>query len=265
MKRVKGSRPPAHLLFTKTQVARTLMLPRRALDRMIEQGILQPVTPEGEKAYFYAADIAGVLSVIEDKVHLSKIWNRVLVAYARSARNERKIDEILSLLGAKEERLPMEEWAIEKLFNKISSCLKKDLRTLSADEVFEWAKTFLAMDHEYLAVVTHFLKTSEPWFQPLLLGQKILDHAPRHLFSDRKDLEVVYGYFMFAFRSFRQESYFHCRTLTGSAKTAGLKFPDIKDNNITREITRLIALGIPDRVPQQLGALKPYARSKKLH
>lgn len=263
MAQAKGRRPLEHLLFTKGQVARTLMLPVKAINQMISQGILQPVTPEGKKPMFHASDIAAVLSVIEDKVHLSKIWNHTLVAYERSARNERKIEEIVSLLGASEKTLPLEQEAIEKLFDKISKLLGKDLHFLSAEEILEWARTFLAMDQHYLVTAAHFLQTKEPWHLPLLFGHRMLEHAPRDLYATRKDLEHVYSYFEWAFRSFKHEAYFYCRVLTGSAKSANLKFPDARDGNVTRAITKLIRMAVQDNIPAHLESVPQSLRQSR--
>ena len=259
MAQAKGRRPPEHLLLSKVQVARTLGLPPAAVSKMIVQGILVPVTGEGEKPKFHVSDVAEILPLIEKKVHLSKIWNRILATHARCVRNERRIDDILALLGAKEETLPLEEWAMDRLFNRISKYLKMDLRFLTAEEVLEWAKVFIGMDMSYLRVAALFFNTQEPWYMPMLLGQKMVDEAPREEFSDHKDLSAAYGYFTYAFRSFREQAYFFCRTVTGSAKEANRKFPE-RTGNLTREITRLISLGLAEAaVPP-----KP-ARKSKLH
>src|SRR5580692_3286004 len=107
MASIRGSRPPRELLLTQREVAKTLCISLSAVKKMITQGILQPITPSEERQQlFYISDVAEVLKVVEDKVHLSKIWNRALVAYTVSRRVERKLDEVLELFGAKERRLP---------------------------------------------------------------------------------------------------------------------------------------------------------------
>ncbi len=251
----KGRRPPDHLLLTKVQTARALSLPVKAINKMISQGILEPVTPEGEiPVRFHVSDVAAVLEVIEKKTHLSKIWNRSLVADVRSKRVERKLDEVLTLLGAKEERLPTDQIAVERLFLKISNHLKRrNLHLLSADEVMKWARTFIQMDENYLKIAAHWLETQEPWFQPMLLGQKMLEQAPRELFSLRKDLEDVYGYLQAALRSFKHSAYFYCRILLGSARKAAAMFPEVQGDSTTRSIAQLIAMGMPDGVAHKLG------------
>jgi hypothetical protein len=242
---------PDDLLLTKVEVARTLCVTLGAVNKMIAQGILQSCNPAGAKPMFHISDVAEVLKVVEDRVHLSKIYNRALTAYAVGKRVERKLDEVLDLFGAKERRLPEDPYDIEAMYRRVANALKSDLRTLTAVEVMDWAKVFLSVDETYLILAAHFMKTQEPWLHFIMLGQQMVSKAPRDFFHAQKDLEVAYAYFSFALRSMRQAAYFFCRLRDGAAE-ANKAFPEARDGDVTRGISHLVRIAMKEDIRLKL-------------
>lgn len=213
---------------------------------MVETGLLEPVATRPMR--FHVSNLRDVQKITEDKVHISKIWNRAFQAHVRVQRLEAKVEELTSLLGAASPTLSVEKEDIVSLYKHFFKAAKVRILTLTAEEVMDWAKVLLSVDEHYLILAAHHLNTREPWQHMLWFARHVIESAPRQLFKTEKQLEVAYSYFLYAYRHLRQVSYFYCRTQRG-AKEANLRFPEARDGNVTRAISALVSATLAGQKP----------------
>lgn len=208
-----------------------------AISRLIRTGVLEPVTLRPQR--FHIQDVNEVRKMVQDKVHISKIWNHAFLAHQGVRHLEKKLNTLLEMLQVTSSILPTGEIEVRALFKKIYKT-SRSRPILTAEEVMDWAKIFLAIDENYLVLAAGHLKTSEPWQQVLWFSQHLLETAPTELFPADKGLEAAYHYLSYAHRHLRQVSYFYCRVLHG-AKEAGRCIPEAQSGDTTNEISAIVA------------------------
>ena len=207
------------------------------ISRLVATGVLEPVTFKPQR--FHLSDISEVRQLVQDKVHISKIWNHAFLAHQGVKHLEKRLDTLMEMLQVGSGILPTGEADVRGLFKKIYNTARSN-RLLPAVEVMDWAKILLAMDEHYLVLAAGHLNTKEPWQQVLWFAQRLLEVAPRELFRTDKGLEAAYHYLTYAHRHIRQVSYFYCRVLCG-AREADRRIPEAQGGNVTTEISAIVS------------------------
>ena len=155
-------------------------------------------------------------------------------------RNEQRLDRFLYTIGARVKSLPMEEGEMRKLDTDIRRMLRQDLAKVDIKEVLEWARVFLALDSNYLALCEEVFERRDPWYPWVELSDRMMGACPVKDLKCRQDLAAAYGYLDLGRKNVSYQSFFYCRNTKGSA-AALTRFPVyLKDPRVTRAVIGLI-------------------------
>jgi hypothetical protein len=214
-------------LITAEEAAESLGVSTAMIHKMTTRGLLSPVDfGKRRLKYFRRAEVAAVASIRMTKLDLATTANMAVRALALAQSNDRRLDELSSILGLQGTSLSLEENEVVALFIKTQDALKEDCAP-TASEIREWAKVFLRISEEYLRVVVLHTAAPEPWKPFMLLGEKLAEEAPREKFSKDDLLTASYGFLEVARRHLRHVAYFYIRNERG-APTANKKFPNVE-------------------------------------
>ena len=223
---MKRTRSQDDLLLTRIETARALNVPAKAISRLIEKGVLEPAKVEGTKQWFYISDISAAAEALEQKLDIVSLAHTALKAYAVATRTERKLDQVLQLLGVRDKPIRLSKTAMMGLYYRCRDILRSDLSDLSVETLMSWAKDLLGIGEEYLILLAFYTKNREPWAPILWAAQRMMESASG---AKEKELQSAYAYLDFARRCFRQTAYFYCRFQVGREE-ADLRFPEAKGN-----------------------------------
>ena len=235
----KGIPSTNDCLLTRVEVAQALNIPIVAINRFIRSGILEPARIVNEQKFFHVADVQKLIDMkLTSRSHVSSVFSTVLRNTAATARVERKLNDLLELMGVTETPLVLDERHIMRIYKGANSMLKRDLRVVSATELMEWGKTLIRIDQNFLVVAAHILKNREPW-QPLMwFANTVMEHKK---WQDTIELKTAFTYFDYAARHFRQVAYFFCRFQNGR-KEADRRIPDANTGDVSRQISMLMTM-----------------------
>jgi hypothetical protein len=186
----------------------------RTLDKMVQQGLLTTVM-RGRKGYFYRTDVTAVLQVFDGRTDFASTTNLAMRAFVRAETCEKKLAELLDMLGFTTAALGTEDGEIERLYMKAKEYMAIEEPVFEAAPLFYFAKSCLATTEHYFALVGQRTHDAEPWRPFLEATQKLCELAPRKIFNQDQELASAYGYLEAARRHVRATSYFFVRATEG--------------------------------------------------
>ena len=228
-------------IVTIEEAARILGVCHRMVHKLVRDRLLHPVPlpgPNKLKKYFRLADVAAYAETQTKKISLADVATMADRAYAVSCGNEKRITNLMRVLGLDSKVLETTEEAV------VSLVLRMEDTTLSppvpkAKDVMEWARTFLAVNEGYLNLVASYTASEEPWAPFMHLAQVLSEGMPTDALVADKELEEAYGYLEAGRRNLRHVGYFYIRERHGSKK-ADMLFP-VEEDYATPVMTMLYA------------------------
>lgn len=232
--RGKGRRGPDDSLLTKKQAADHLGVPTTTISEMVRNKVLESVR-FNRKPYFYLSDVNNAARVVASGITLVKANTAALQALAKVARLERKMADMLYVLGVENRFEPLDHELVIQRHARVLDQLRRSNKKLTAATILEWARFYFALDEGFFLYATAVLGTKEPWLPFIKLGVVLL--AERN----QEDLErsTAFEFLAAAVRSARCAAYLVCRGRYGEGK-ANLAFPDAKDADVVLSILALI-------------------------
>lgn len=215
-----GRRESEDKTVSKADAAQLLGVSLSTLTVFTKKGILSPAI-EGErsspKTRYLLSDISSVLEALNKKWNLVSIGHTALRAYVTAKRAERKVNELLTMMGLHERELPTDEESVQALYIQAQDDLKKT--AFSAEEVLFWSRVFLKIGEEYFSLVETYTGSTEPWRYFLLLGQHLATQKGGVSPADI-ERQAAYRYLTYARQNMRSAAYFSIREKYGHRKAA---------------------------------------------
>lgn len=140
-------------------------------------------------------------------------YTLALQAIAIARRAERQLEEIRDYLGLATYNLGVEK---EDVIQFYEEARQSNLQVLLAQPFQVWSKKLLAIDEDYLSLVTNYTEDKEPWLVFMQLAQTLYRLA---------DTTEVRARIDFARRSLRNVAYFCARRTLGK-RAANVQFND---------------------------------------
>ena len=216
-------------LITAKEAAELLGITAGMVRKLARSGLLSPTLKNDGKKFrqFYdRSEISVLMGLRATKMNLPEVANTAVRALALAQINERRIDEVRSMLGMDIVPLSVEEQDVLLLYMKAQDARSED-RQPGAEEITSWARTLLSITESYLRVVSLHTGDEDPWKDFMLLADKWLGDAPREQFSTNRVLQAAYSLLEIGRRHLRQVAYFYSRSQHGR-DAAGLKFPNVE-------------------------------------
>ena len=171
----------------------------------------------------------------DEPIDFTTLSARADLAYATSLNVERRLNDLMDLLGANRNTLDMRQFAVVELDRAVSTALLEV--DPSIEEIRRWAGVFFAVDEAYLLLVKKYVGTEEPWKKLMDLGYKLAVDAPYERFDAKPELRVAYAYLRAARTQLRTVAYFYCRETHGKDLTEQVFG---KKSNVTTRIMGLL-------------------------
>jgi len=153
-------------------------------------------------------------------------------------RIERRLNEVLKLIGARFNPLKDDRKSVETLHARMEQLMQTPTEHLAAEDVFKWARLLMRIDAPYLQAIKDVLGENEPWDIPVHFGQHLLTHAPVSTFHVDINLAGAYGYLNYAQEQLVRVAYMTARKLYGPV-IANRKFPEVQ-GDVNEAILALI-------------------------
>jgi hypothetical protein len=229
-------------LITLKQAADLLCCTTQHVYVFVRQGLLRPQYPEGksltEGQHFFEEEVSALVEAKAMGSDMPTVAAMARQAFVSSRMLERTVEQLLEVLGAKIPRLPPDKDSVLALYIQAEDALHSS-ELPSAKEVLDWARVFYGLHEDYLALVTVYVGTDEPWRIFMDLAQKLYNEAP--VGTADKELEAAYGYLAVSVRNARNVAYFYVRHRLGRIVASDV-FP-----NTTGDVhEEIIALAFPD-------------------
>ena len=200
---------------TVDAAARLLRVTRATIFNYRRRGLLVSGYRKDRKTYFRRVDVLAIKQTkhgTRDIVEVSHLATRAL---AQSEQCERKLNELLGLLGLTNVALDTSEKGIRDLYERLRILAKARDPLTIASQVFHIAKSILAVDEAYLQLVAKYVSAEEPWDVFLAASNKIAELMPVRWLSTDPELAASYGYLNAARRHIRSVAYFYVRAMSG--------------------------------------------------
>jgi len=208
------------------EAARLLKIETQTLHQMVRRGLIRPVARgAANRLRFHLSDIAAASRIRNARLELHLVSNVAHQALAIAEMNERRLDELYTLLGIGSSPLDTEQEAVIKLFSRAEHLLEHEAPLLSTEEVKTWARILLAMTEAYLRLVEETVGRAETWKVFVDLAEKLCEQAPRSQFNFHKDLEAAYGFLEAGRRNIFSCAFFFVRNRHGYEVATDL-FPE---------------------------------------
>jgi len=211
-------------LVTQTEAAKLLGVPPKAVLRLIERGILEPVAQRGTKRWFDLRDVSAASDALEQKLSFAGILETSVRAHTAATRVERKINALMEFFGMETLQPQPTKPQVEAHFAQ-GDRLALGSESLSPADMMRWAKIIMRIDSSYLTLVGHYLKKKEPWVVFLLGTDRALRAVPIEQMQDDPDTVMAVSMLSYARKCLVGEAYIYCRFTLGRQK-ADIKFPD---------------------------------------
>lgn len=232
--RGKGRRLPDDGLLTKKQAADHLGVPLATISEMVRNKVLQAYR-FNRKSHFYLSDLNAAARSLCSGITLVKAHATALQALAKVAQLERKMADMLVVLGVDHEFQPLTEELVIEKHQRVLDQLRRPQKDVTAAELMQWARFYFTLDEGFFLFATAVLGTKEPWLPFMRLGVALLTER------NQGDLEksAAFEFLSAAIRSARCAAYLVCRGRYGEGK-ANLAFPDTKDASLSLSILALV-------------------------
>lgn len=201
-------------LLTRKAAAGVLKVTPRTLTNYVTQGLLTPVV-EQRKICFRRADVIALAEAFNNGNDLASVTNTAIRALVRVEQCERKLNELLSLLGFTTVTLSTSEKGILELYARAKDMLTLEEPIFIAGQVFHFAKELLAFNEDYLRLVEHHTGEGEPWRVYLGACEKLCQLTPVSRLEHDHELATAYSYVTAARRHVRAVAYFYVRMIHG--------------------------------------------------
>jgi len=209
-----GSDPAGTL--SAQEAARLLKVTTQTLRQMVKKGTIRPIANgSASRLRFHLSDIATASRIRNAKLEPHMISNVAHQALALAEMNERRLDELYSLLGIGYSPLPTDADSVTALFLDAEYLLESGKVELAVDDVRKWARVFLAITESYLRLVEDTIGKAETWNVFVCLAEKLCEQAPRTEFNFHKDIESAYGFLEAGRRNLFSCAFFFVRNRHG--------------------------------------------------
>ena len=206
---------PADML-TPGAAAKLLKVTTRTLNNYVSQGLLQAVY-EQRRCFFRRADVIALAEVFNEGNDLAAVATTAIRALIRAEQCEKRLNELLSLLGFTTVSLVTTEPGILELYHRAIRMHSNEEPIVIAAQVFQFAKELLAFNEEYLRLVEHHTGDDEPWRVYLVACEKLTALTPFDRMVHDLELSTAYSYVVAARRHIRSVAYFYVRARHGAA------------------------------------------------
>lgn len=234
----RGSRGHEDLL-TRKEAADWLSMPLHTIRKLVERQILEPAHVENQVMWFRQEDVVNVARSLQRGVTLTSASHHALQALAIAQRTERMLSDVMETLGSRYTPLSTEPEDVEELYERAEGMFRGSTEEMTAEQVRGWARIFFALNRGYLLLIENLTGAKEPWRVLLDAATKMMDEAPRRFFEQKPDLALAYSLLDSARQSFRQESYFYCRSRY-STKAAEMTFPETNGRDVNELILSML-------------------------
>ena len=225
------------------EAAKLLGVTDRTVRNYIDNGVLHRVGPV-RLGRVLLHDITAFAPILAKCFDFAAIARTTLRAMVTAVRAERRLDRLEALMGIDSYILPTDEVDVQAFHLKCTETALSYTTDFSANDVLQWAYSLSAITEEYLQLVELVTYDNEPWAPYMELGRKLVEAAPKDMFSKYKDLEVAYAYLNAGRRHLRQVAYFYIRNKHG-AKKANDAYPEVQKDTIDSDILSLLFMHAP--------------------
>lgn len=206
--------------LSAAEAADILGVSDRQLYRYTEDGLIQ----QAPGRTFDPNEVYALKQIKSEKMTLEKLAIIAQRAYLQSKQQERLISWLMAAIGCDGALLSLEKEDLQSLQDKVERELDRDTFIYSAEEVFEWSRTFQLMGEEYFEALSIFLGSERPWQAYSKLAATMLKHRP-----EKEDPELMSAYrtLSLARTTMRQAAYFFAYINYGKHVAYSL-FPESK-------------------------------------
>jgi len=225
-------------LVTKAEAAKLLCVPPRAVSRLVERGILEPVKQRGTKMWFDLRDLSAASDALDQKLSFSGILEMSTRAHTAAARVERKLNALLLFFGFEELRPQVTKPEIEANELRGQDLIALGASKMTPSDMMMWARTIMRVDDNYLRLSEYYLRKGDPWVVLLTGTNNLIATIPVDEMSE-PDTAMAVSMLSHARKHLISEAYNYCRYRYGK-KIADMSFPDKMRGEMNDIISALI-------------------------
>lgn len=144
----------------------------------------------------------------------------------RARRAEKELERLHSFLGLDAPRLPTSEVEIQGLLEEARRLIQRVPCVVPTEELFAWARRFMAMNEYFLSLVAHCTGQPEPWKVFLQLSTKLLWEIPEGELKKSYELMNAWAGLQAGQKNLRQAAYIYEVSEYGKARTEKV-FPEL--------------------------------------
>lgn len=202
-------------LVSWAQAAKMLRVGVQTVAKISNQGMLTPVW-KGRKRFFHRVDVVALMQIFNGKTDFASVANLAMRAFLRAEQCEKKLTELLDILGFTSVPLDITEKGVTSLYAQALALREEQSPVFIAAEIYMFAKRVLATTEEYFTLVEKITKDAEPWRAFLDACQQLLELAPREAMRLDHELTAAYGFLEAARKHIRCVAYFYVRRSHGA-------------------------------------------------
>jgi hypothetical protein len=209
-------------IITIDQAARILGVTVNMVRKLVADCVLRtvPVAVKGRpKKHFLRGEVNAYAEIRAKKLTLVDVMMTAERAYALSRSNEKRITQLMNVMGLNDKVLETTEEAVVSLVLQATDAeMQAKEERPSVATLMHWAKTLYAVNEGYLDLVATHTVSVEPWAPFIHLAQALVDSLNTDDLRANKELEEAYSYIEAARRNLRHVAYFYLWEKRGSQK-----------------------------------------------
>jgi DNA-binding transcriptional MerR regulator len=225
-------------LISSEEAAEILGVTTSRLNQLTREGMIRSKLV-GNANMYDPSEVHQLKQIRESNLSLAEVAARAARAEMMAYRLERKVDQLLSVIGADIPSADVSPEAVVALHLKVEDCIRT-LRVPSVSDVMFWAQTFQALSEEYFRVVAEQFMVEDPWAKYLVLSGKLIKLAPFDRMKHDLELQTAYSFLEMARRSMRQVMFFYVRS-TSNKRLAHRLFPESL-NDVHEDVLAMVSL-----------------------
>lgn len=232
----KGRRLPDDELLTLKQAADHLNVTVAAIRGLIRQKALSRVRVR-QRSMVYLSDLNAAARALASGVNVVKANANALQALAEARRLERRMNDMMFVMGVGYELQHVDEETVLRKYNQ-ASMAPESFPHITTPQIVEWARFFFTLDEVFFSIALNVIGDKEPWVPFIQLGVNLAVSRPEEC-----DIEMrtAFEYLEAARRSARCAAYLVCRGHYGKTR-ADLSFPDTNDADLSMSLLAIIQM-----------------------